>query len=578
MLDLKEVKIINKKHKKVISTCIFTPQENYMTYKSSVYVTGLIKSVETFPKVMGDEWIYRIYYDSMYDTYKTKDNKYYIDKDIYEPNPNNNAYNDIVKGSTKKFKNYAKFMRDWINYYLNRIKSYSYVELVSYDYPPLKVRGYEGHPYTFGSLIRLYAMFDSNVDVVFCVNSSNPISKWMANKIKSWEKGNKVMATCILKNYDFKFGNDSNDEIDQYHLNKYIEFLEKYVDNVPRTIDTLKKSNLDVVVRHLAGIFGIRVNKNSVKIGHKETSLGKLKFYLDSFIKEYSGNDTRSLENVWYYSVDEDLMSLALFPLLDCFEDSDDITESVDLIAFGSLTIPQSGYIPEVILYTEDIHAKNSKNNMQIKRAIPHLRYEPRVHNLVGFRFLTKLYNKHINDIKIKIDKTGILWGIQSPFDEYIPVIYMFDIGKDNRRHNGLASLDKNGFINYTVITDDPNNNYKKKEVFGYGRYSDISKSGSLVVRITNRLIKEYRNINKRVSVVYNPKSSGVTLSDTFYIPNKKTKSKTPFRKNSTQSKTKRKTKRKTKSKTLLKEKSTKTTFKKSKNKTKSKTKTRLKK
>lgn len=569
MFNLKEVKIVNKKHKKVISTCIFTPQENYLTYKSSIYVTGLIKTVETFPKIMGDGWIYRIYYDSMYDTYKTN-NKYHIDKDIYKPDPSDNSYNDIVKASTKKFKNYAKFMRDWINYYLNRIKSYSYVELVSYDCPALKARGYEGHPYTFGSISRFYAMFDPNVDVFWCVNSSNPISKWMSHRIKNWEKGDKPFATGYMRNYDITLAHMSdgkNSDTYKHHVNEYIKYMEKYVKDVPNTINAFKTGNIDKIFRHNASMFGVKTDKSSIRLGHRDISKKQLKYYLDSFIKEYSSNDIKTLEYMWYYGVDEDLLSIAMFPFIDSFKEDDDITESVDFITFGTFLKPEVGYVPETILFAKDIHSKHSNNNMQIKRAIPHLRYEPRIHNLVGFRFLTKLYNKRIDEIKIHIKQYATLWGIQSPFNEYMPIVYMFDIGKDDKRHRGLSDLDRNGFINYIVITDNPDFNYRKKEVFDYQKNTDVTKALGLIVRITTRLIKEYRNIHRYVQVIYKPRIGKVTLAD---VDATELKTSTKSLKKSKTS-TKRK-KSSTKKKSLSKTKKSKTSSKKKKSKCKTKT------
>ena len=67
LISLIEKKIINKKNKKIISTSIFLPENPSINIKTSVYILGLIKTVETFRQVMGDDWILRIYYDSIYD-------------------------------------------------------------------------------------------------------------------------------------------------------------------------------------------------------------------------------------------------------------------------------------------------------------------------------------------------------------------------------------------------------------------------------------------------------------------------------------------------------------------------------
>ena len=49
---------------------IFVPQEATVSQKMFLYITGLIKSVETF-KARMPGWIYRIYYDILYNVYLT---------------------------------------------------------------------------------------------------------------------------------------------------------------------------------------------------------------------------------------------------------------------------------------------------------------------------------------------------------------------------------------------------------------------------------------------------------------------------------------------------------------------------
>ena len=68
IIKLKNIKIIKKNNKKIISTSVFIPSEFNYNMRSLYYFQGLVKSVETFKKVMGDtDYIYRIYYDSMFD-------------------------------------------------------------------------------------------------------------------------------------------------------------------------------------------------------------------------------------------------------------------------------------------------------------------------------------------------------------------------------------------------------------------------------------------------------------------------------------------------------------------------------
>tara|TARA_B100000767_G_scaffold61402_2_gene57200 strand:- start:3043 stop:5037 length:1995 start_codon:yes stop_codon:yes gene_type:complete len=79
-VNLSPIKIVNKKNKKIISTCIYIPGGLEYNERSIYYFQGLVKSVETFNDIMNknDEgWIYRIYYDKMFDSgiYKTKKKK-----------------------------------------------------------------------------------------------------------------------------------------------------------------------------------------------------------------------------------------------------------------------------------------------------------------------------------------------------------------------------------------------------------------------------------------------------------------------------------------------------------------------
>ena len=68
LIKLQDIKIVKKANKKIISTSIFIPSEFNYNMRSVYYFQGLVKSVETFKQVMGDtDYIYRIYYDSMFD-------------------------------------------------------------------------------------------------------------------------------------------------------------------------------------------------------------------------------------------------------------------------------------------------------------------------------------------------------------------------------------------------------------------------------------------------------------------------------------------------------------------------------
>ena len=68
LIKLNNVKIIEKPNKKIVCTSIFLPEYPSINMKTSVYILGLIKTIETFSKNIGKDWILRVYYDSMFDT------------------------------------------------------------------------------------------------------------------------------------------------------------------------------------------------------------------------------------------------------------------------------------------------------------------------------------------------------------------------------------------------------------------------------------------------------------------------------------------------------------------------------
>ena len=66
LIDLKNIKMVESCNKKVISTCIFIPENPSVNCKTFFYFSDLIKSVETFSKSGLDGWVYRIYVDDMF--------------------------------------------------------------------------------------------------------------------------------------------------------------------------------------------------------------------------------------------------------------------------------------------------------------------------------------------------------------------------------------------------------------------------------------------------------------------------------------------------------------------------------
>ena len=67
-IKLNYTKTVVEKNKKVISTCIFLPENPSISIKTPVYILGMINLIETFNEFMNDgKWRLRIYYDSMFD-------------------------------------------------------------------------------------------------------------------------------------------------------------------------------------------------------------------------------------------------------------------------------------------------------------------------------------------------------------------------------------------------------------------------------------------------------------------------------------------------------------------------------
>ena len=65
-IDIKEIKMVDTRNKKVISTSIFIPEDPSVSCKTFGYFTDLIKSVETFSNTGLEGWVYRIYVDDMF--------------------------------------------------------------------------------------------------------------------------------------------------------------------------------------------------------------------------------------------------------------------------------------------------------------------------------------------------------------------------------------------------------------------------------------------------------------------------------------------------------------------------------
>ena len=213
LIKLENKKIVNKSNKKLISTSIFLPELPSVTLKTSIYILGTIKLIETFKKYMGNKWILRVYYDSMFDKgIKRKNLDNVVLNDIKENKSNTNDdssyeyYYDSIKDQEKITNNkiYLKKIVKLMHLYLQRVSNssdpkYSNIELVSYDCPSVSTSNLIGHYATFGSIMRFLALYDESVSTVFCINSRDSINSLLKVIINEWETSNK---TLFLFQYD----------------------------------------------------------------------------------------------------------------------------------------------------------------------------------------------------------------------------------------------------------------------------------------------------------------------------------------------------------------------------------------
>jgi hypothetical protein len=299
LIDFTNIKIKDGGKKKVISTNMFIPQVMDITTKHFMYLTGLIKSVETFKEKMGPDWIYRIYYDKMFDTmFVNRENHNSLNK-VYTKADNNTSYNNSVKKTFNDNKDIIKKYITIINLYFKKIianadNKYDFVELISFDCPKLREKKYLGHPDTFGSIMRFFCFFDPNVDLCYCVNSSHSISSYLAKHLKYFAKDDRYAYSNLIgsnkKGYHFTQENidkfedmlQTKKELEELLLSSEAKISGKnnsffgYKD-IHQRIETirnkLKKTKVnaaisyEMVLRHLEAIYIddqiIKKNKNS---------------------------------------------------------------------------------------------------------------------------------------------------------------------------------------------------------------------------------------------------------------------------------------------------------------------------
>ena len=502
MVNFTDVKIINKKHKKVICTCIFIVQENYLTYKAAQYVNGVIKSVETFPKIMGKDWIYRIYYDSSFDDY-IRNGEYVFDTDIYKSNQNDNSYDKIVKEKTKENKDMVKFLMDWFSSYLSIIKDYPYIELIRYDYPPFHQSGYIGHPYTFASFIRFYGMFDENIDIMYSVNSSDPISKEMAHHIKQWDKSDKSICTFYLAYNPVLY--------DKHIFDALIDLLEKEK-IYPKTLNVLKKGKQNhriYEIYRFHAISGFKCKNNELKINGKTFDLNMAKKHMDTFINNNNSMNPDSVTKIWKYGIDEYLLSTLIFPLLDMVPINYKLINDIhfvnyELVAYD-LFSPKHNILSDIILTRLKKEGVSSKKINYLKHIFKPLKYI-RIRKLMGGKLLEKIYNKPANQIKFDYECDFInTWKLLSVFDEYKPKLFLIDY--DPIKVKDILII--KDYIDITILTTSKQN--KQYKLIDYSNKSNVI---SYINQLNQDLIKYYRKNKIYIDVVnnINPIVNEVTL------------------------------------------------------------------
>ncbi len=272
----------------VFSTNIFLPLTSNVTHKTFMYLSGMVKLVETFQEridmfLKGQKWMLFIYYDNMF-------NQEYDDL-AYEYNNNNNSANKDIKSKYQKEQKYLKIVHSITRNYIDKIKhnkagKYNFIKLYSFNYVFEKKNrhNYLGHPDTFGSFIRFLPLFDVNVSRFFSINISHAISPNMCFLINKWIDSNKILFTNGNNNYIYY------DE----------QFKEMY--EVIGTVDPPRKK---IAIRMLAGFFGF----------YKNPAQNSQQFLLDQqfFIKviktliDYENlNPTTS--TVFSYGIDEVLL------------------------------------------------------------------------------------------------------------------------------------------------------------------------------------------------------------------------------------------------------------------------------
>lgn len=336
-VNLQNIKILKKNNKKIISTCVYIPGELEYNERSIYYFQGLVKSVETFDKIMNNSnnntWTYRIYYDKLFDSSlksksKSKKNKKFIKKlskkssnyndydyifnnDIYKINNNDeskkkiitnlNKNKEVLKKLIKMYHLYLKNIRD------NKKNKYNNIELIRYDCPKIKkFNNFVGHNSSFGMFLRFCPLLDKNVDLFYSVNSTHPITPQLKYIIDKWvDSNNQALAFCYetknvinsSKHYvideieEIKNKMDNNTVLNDYQI-EYKKIVDQIFNiNILSNLNSDKFHNNNNRNEYAKNILKTKLKKkynfNKIKKIKKSTELNRLNhiFNYDKNIK-----------------------------------------------------------------------------------------------------------------------------------------------------------------------------------------------------------------------------------------------------------------------------------------------------
>ena len=261
LITLKELKMVKGDKKKVISSCIFIPESPKIYEKAFSYFTGVIKSIETFNTMMDKKWIYRLYVDDLFFRGLKKEgskiryaynnvssnssspemSKYSIKK-VETPKK---KYRKTVKRNIRTHRDNLKKLQTLLNLYLQKIidskdERYSNIEIITFRCDKAKLTGkYPGHANTFGSIIRFFPIFDSNVDMFISVNSRYPINVMMKMIISdfNFRKKKKLLAFSYPAKH--------------FIVKSLLESIDKYIYHFKEGWETPNSKLLETVVNDI---------------------------------------------------------------------------------------------------------------------------------------------------------------------------------------------------------------------------------------------------------------------------------------------------------------------------------------